>query len=441
MHRRLVKPDQGEILIGKGLVDYFAAHRTLTFFAIFLVSFSIRFALLVHYRGEIMVDIGERARIAKALVTKGQFADPFAIPTGPTAHTTPFFPLLDAGIFKILGIGFRGQFARCLLVISGWSLLVALYPTFASAFGFRFGAGLAAGFIFALVPVRRSAEVFRGAEEPWAAMALAILLFLTMKRYDSTRRDPVSAVWLGLCWGFTLYISFSLFSVLVALLLLDLLSHRSLRVLGDVCVTLVVTLAILTPWTLRNHRELHGWIAMRDNLGLELLFGNHDYAHPSVEQNGDDPLTLSSFTHPGKSIPEATLVRDLGEVNYNRRALHLALAWIRDHPRHFAVLTAERFCYFWLGSLDHAYELIVVGLYTLLGLAGLGVIRKEVGDIQFRLWCTVFIFYPLIYYCVPFSQRYRVPIDWMIWLSAGLFVSIVLKGFIQTQAAVPVRAG
>jgi hypothetical protein len=149
-----------------------------------LVTFAVRFPLLVHYRSEIL-GIGEEPRIAYALITKGQFADPYVVPTGPTAHSTPFFPILLAGIYKVLGFGFAGQFARCVLIISGYSLLFALYPTFAGWFGFPFESGLIAGFVAALIPVRRSFEVFRGWEEPWAAMALAFLLFLTLKRYTA----------------------------------------------------------------------------------------------------------------------------------------------------------------------------------------------------------------------------------------------------------------
>jgi hypothetical protein len=408
------------------IVAYFTGHKAVAFLAIFLLSFVIRTAVLIDHRGDIL-QVGEEPRIANALITKGEFADPYIIPTGPTAHSTPFFPVLLAGIYEVLGTGIAGQFGRCLLVVTGYSLLFALYPTFATAFGFPYEAGLGAGFLAGLLPVRRSFEVFRGWEEPWAAMALAFLLFLTLKRERSARPGVASAVWLGVGWGLSLYISFSMFAILIGLLFVEVLSNRSLRVVRDTCITLLVTVAAIFPWTIRNHRQLHAWTLMRDNLGLEVLYGNHEDARPSAELNGADPLSLKYFTHPGQSIPEATLVRDMGEVNYNRRDLHLALSWISDHPRDFVWLTVERFAFFWLGPLNHAYETIIISSYSLLGLAGLGFIRRRVGEIQFRLWCTVLFFYPLMYYIVAFAHRYRVQIDWMIWLSAGLFVSVVLE--------------
>jgi len=408
------------------IVAYFTGHKAAAFLAIFLLSFVIRTTVLIRHRGDIL-QVGEEPRIANALITKGEFADPYIIPTGPTAHSTPFFPVLLAGIYEVLGTGFAGQFGRCLLVVTGYSLLFALYPTFAGAFGFPYEAGLGAGFLAGLLPVRRSFEVFRGWEEPWAAMALAFIMFLTLKREGSARRGLASALWLGVCWGLSLYISFSMFAILIGWLFVDVLSHRNLRVVGDASIILLVAVAVISPWTIRNHRQLRAWTLMRDNLGLEVLYGNHEDARPSAELNGADPLSLKYFTHPGQSVPEATLVRDMGEVNYNRRDLHLALSWISGHPREFIWLTVERFAFFWLGPINHAYETIVISSYSLLGLAGLGFIRKRVGEFQFRQWCTVLFFYPLMYYVVAFAHRYRVQIDWMIWLSAGLVVSVVLE--------------
>jgi hypothetical protein len=424
--------------MGRRIVAYFAAHTGVTILTIFVLAFLVRFALLIQYRHDI-VYIGEAPRIAYALISKGQFADPYAIPTGPTAHTTPFFPLVLAGIYKIFGTGYTGQFARCLFVIFGYSVLYSLYPTFASAFGFPFEAGLFAGFFAALVPVKRSFEVFRGWEEPWAAMALAFVLFLTLKRYNAPRRESKSALWVGVCWGLALYMSFSLFSILIGLLVVDVLSHRSLPVLRDACITLIATLAVITPWTLRNYEQLHGWTLMRSNFGLELRVSNHEHAYPSAELNSAEPAEQS--LHPSRNIREAMLVRDMGELNYGHWASHIGFTWIFDHPRDFAWLSMQRFFYFWFGPPQHPFELLVTSSYTILGFAGLGSVRKRVGEIQFRMWCTVLLVYPVLYYFFQFVQRYRVVTEWMIWLSAALFLSVILKRFAPEKAAIPVRAG
>jgi hypothetical protein len=409
----------------RGTIAYFRAHKGIAFLTIFLLGFVIRFALLVHHREDIDT-VGEEPKIAYALISKGQFADPYVIPTGPTAHSTPFFPVLLVGIYKAFGTGFAGQFARGLLVVSGYSLLFALYPTFATAFGFPFEAGLLGGFVSALLPVRRSAEVFRGWEETWSAMALAFLLFLMLKRYKSQRHDPLTAVWFGFCWGAALYINFTLAIVLVALLFVEFCTNRTLPVLRDAAITGVMVFVVISPWMLRNHKQLHAWTLMRDNLGLELRFGNHEGVWSSAELINSHTTSTTSVD-PGHNIAEAIQVRELGEIAYNRRCLNLALTWISGHPRQFAWLTVQRFVLFWLGPLNHLYEGLVVSLYSLMGFAGLFLMRKRVGEVQFRMWCTVFAVYPLICYLVPFAHRYRVPIDWMIWLLAGLFVCVVFE--------------
>lgn len=408
----------------KRTATYFNEHRVVAALVIFSLSFGIRFTLLMHYRSDITT-VGEGPRIAYALITKGEFADPYIVPTGPTAHTTPFFPFLLAIVYKIFGFTFAGQFVRCLVIISGYSLLYALYPTIASAFGFPYLAGLLTGFVAALFPVKRSFEVFRAWEEPWAALSLAALLILTLRRYKAPQRQLGTAILLGIGWGLAFYVSFSLSSVLAGLLLVDVLRNRSFRVLADGCIVVLMAAVVMSPWLLRNHTQLHGWTLMRDNLGLELRFSNRDYAHAAAEVNAADPH--SDGIHPSFSVSQALLVREMGELNYNKQQMHLALGWISIHPGAFARLTVERFLHFWLGPMEHKFELLVTSFYTILGFLGIRYMRERVGEIQLRLWLTVLFFYPLLYYCVQYIPRYRVQIDWMIWLSAGLFVCVMLE--------------
>ena len=112
--------------------------------------------------GNIVDEQGEAENIALALLRKHQFADPFAVATGPTAHTTPFFPLLVAGVDAVFGSQHAAHLARSLLVIGSYSLLYSLYIWLAPAFGFPQSAGLIAGISSAILPVKRSAEIFRG---------------------------------------------------------------------------------------------------------------------------------------------------------------------------------------------------------------------------------------------------------------------------------------
>jgi hypothetical protein len=64
-----------------------------TIVVIFLLSFAIRTALLLSWmtpRQYIFPETGtETGAVAKTLFETGEYADPYIIPTGPTAHPLP----------------------------------------------------------------------------------------------------------------------------------------------------------------------------------------------------------------------------------------------------------------------------------------------------------------------------------------------------------------
>jgi hypothetical protein len=180
----------------------------------------------------------------------------------------------------------------------------------------------------------------------------------------------------------------------------------------------------MSPWLIRDRLALGHWVFFRDNFGLELRYSNHDGAAPSSELLNARPTSF--LLHPSNNPAEAELVARLGEVEYNRREMALALDWIGGHPKEFAGLSLQRFFYFWLGPPQHAFEFAITAAYTLLGLIGLGLVRNTSGESVFRMWIAVLLCYPLVYYFVQYLNRYRVPIDWILWLSAGLLLSRAL---------------
>lgn len=411
----------------RAAIGYLLAHKFIAALAIFLLSFSIRLAMLAYVghierRGAAEVD-----SIALALLHKHQFADPYAVPTGPTAHTTPFYPVLVAGVYAIFGTGYTGNLVRALLVIGAYSLLYALYVWLAPSFGFSEGAGLIAGFCSALLPVRRSAEVFLGWEEPYAAMALAAILLLTLRHWRAPTRTAASALAIGACWGMAFYVSFSLATVLAALVLLDLAVRPSWATLRDNVLIGVAAVVLMSPWVIRNCVQLHGRTLMRTTFGVNLWYANNDHARPSAELINTDPIARN--THPYTSVEEAMKVKQMGELAYDHQDLQMALAWIRAHPARFMNLTVRRFLYFWGGPPEHPYELVVTSLYTLLGLFGFFSMKRWVGVLQWQIWLAALLSFPFMYYFVQYTSRYRTPIDWMVALLAGQEVIILLKQF------------
>ncbi len=403
---------------------YLGEHLKVAGLLIFSLSFVIRCSILMTVPRVELLSTGEPSHIADALISKGRFADPFAAPTGPTAHLTPFFPLLLAGEKEVFGSGYTGALVRCFLVIGAYSLLYALYPKLASHFGFPVSAGIFAGFLAALLPVKRSAEIFRGWEEPYAAMALALLMGLTLKCWQRQDERSSTALATGAAWGLALYISVSLLPVLAGLLAVGLFSSPSTRAWRNSALVVFAAAAVISPWLIRNRVELGGWTLMRTGLGQNLRCSNHDGARASIELINTDPV--SKRMYPLNSVAESEKVRLMGELAYDRYERRLAFDWIGGHPRQFAVLSLERFLYFWAGPKEHWFEFVITSLYTILGGVGLFLMRKRVGPVQFRLWCTALVTYPVVYYFIQYGNRYRVPIDWLIWLSAGLVIVVAV---------------
>src|SRR5262249_30178179 len=85
-----------------------------------------------------------------------------------------------------------------------------------------------------------------------------------------------------------------------------------------------LSIAICSPWIVRNWTMLGAPYFVRDNLGLELFISNNDDAQPELVKN-----PRLRFLHPMANKTEADLVVQLGEGPYNRRRLGDALLWIR----------------------------------------------------------------------------------------------------------------
>jgi hypothetical protein len=389
------------------------------FLLIFAIAFAIRFGFLIFLPHDKIIDAGEASSVARALLTNHSFADPYSIPTGSTAHLNPFFPGLLALIELAFGQRYAGAIVRCAVLIASYSLLYALFPALAIRFGMPRRAGIIAGFAAALLPVRPSAEIYRGWEEPFAALALVgcLLLAHRLAKEPSLRRSLI----FGLAAGGALYISAALALPIASIAIVDIVSNRNRKTILRWTAAAVIATLSISPWLIRNRAELGEWVFMRDNLGLELRFSNHPGARPSFELMHRDPA--SNALHPSFSRAEAAKVLRLGEVEYNHREMALFTAYVAGHPGGFAVLSLQHFFYFWFGPLEHWPTLVVTTAYTLLGLFALPLLRRTSGNTVFRIWCAALVAYPLLYYFVQYVNRYRVPVDWMIWLLAGLLLA------------------
>ena len=99
-----------------------------------------------------------------------------------------------------------------------------------------------------------------------------------------------------------------------------------------------------------------------------------------------------------------------------------ALEWITTHPTAFLRLTASRVIYFWCGPLHQPGMAAGISLFTILALLGAWRTLPTMTVPQRAALLIPPATFPLVYYVVSYTPRYRVPLDWILFMLAGAAV-------------------
>jgi hypothetical protein len=176
------------------------------------------------------------------------------------------------------------------------------------------------------------------------------------------------------------------------------------------------------PWIFRNYTIWHQ-LVLRTGFGMTLYASNNDCAQSSFFRSMANDCFPSM--HPSQSAKEVRLVKDLGELDYDRKRTADAFAWIRSHPERFRQLTIARVIEFWFpDGLNEA--LYAFWLSTILFIPGRILMAKRREPVAaFVLFVS--LVYPLMYYIVISSDRYRYPILWASQLPAGYFAALLVE--------------
>jgi hypothetical protein len=421
-------------------IRWLACYPGRAFLILFLLGFSVRVGALTLIPSDLIPPNPdwETGAVALALVERGEFADPYLIPTGPTAHVPPLQVGFFALLYKVLGFSFAGGLARWLLVMAAHAATLALLPWFSGKVGIAREIGVLGGLLGALIP-HWPFEL-----ESFSALAMVLLLVAFVDRWRMVARSGVEArngegrvaraLVFGVAAGISFHLQPVLLSVVVGCLAFELWWRRDGVVAGRVAlVTLGVILACV-PWGWRNYRTLGEAYFIRSNLGLELHVGNHSGAHGDIDVSD----ASRSFLHPRTDLEEAERVRSLGEAEYMRRKRREALAWILSNPERFVELTATRVAYFWGGPLHRFGGVPWQFLLTLLALLGAWRIFPVLSSHQRAVLWIPLVTYPLIYYVVAYMPRYGHPIRWILFLLAG--AALWGRGRSDAAQALPLRA-
>jgi hypothetical protein len=272
-----------------------------------------------------------------------------------------------------------------------------------------------------------------------ALLAWALVLTMLLAR----KPTGVLALATGVLWGLLILGRPAVLAFLPLVILWLWWNNRSwqdLLRLGDLI--LVAVIVILLPWTVRNYR-IHGrLILVSSNSGATFWNGNnpfstgtghlvytakvdeylgraHDPSQPEVVQLHPYPLP------PDLQAEAATL----SEIELDRRQFQAGLAFIREQPKAWLTLMAQKTVSFlWfrrnIGALYDAswtayYKPVYVALVILL-LVGLVVSARDWR--RYSLLYMLFVFYTVIFVAYNVQTRYRWEIEpfFLIFAALGL---------------------
>src|ERR1035437_1326833 len=91
----------------------------------------------------------EMVKIAMAFAEKGELADPYSVPTGPSALAPPAYPIFLGLIFRVFGTGVAAEVVKCVLTSTVSALRCALMPWLAVCLALNLRTGMIAGLLSA----------------------------------------------------------------------------------------------------------------------------------------------------------------------------------------------------------------------------------------------------------------------------------------------------
>jgi hypothetical protein len=362
----------------------------------------------------------EGLNLGCSLASTGTFSNPFAVlPTGPSAHIAPLFPWMTSLLIRRFGEQPRVLYVLEWTAALTLALQLCLWPWISKRIGTGFASGVIASALWLSVGFVLDSE--------WEVAYVGLLTLILALCTYRILREQVSTAFVSL--------SGALWGILFLLNPVPLLTYLASTIWAVFFVPLrrvqkfalvIIPLAVISPWLIRNYEVFHHFILIRDNLGTELSLANNPCATFSFNVN----RSIQCFSHPNETLAEARMVAASGEYEYNRAKLRDALTWIKANPGKFAILTKQRFMAFWFFSPRGIFfdgrhlplGILILWAVTPLSLVGLWMLFKKdrTAAGTFLLWMLLF---PPVYYILSFTPRYRFPILWVSFIPASFVLS------------------
>lgn len=350
--------------------------------------------------------------VAWAMSLGKGFSAPLTGMQGPTAWVAPAYPGLIALALKVTG---RDSYAATILCLFLNCVISALtcWPIY--GIGKKIAGrevGLASSWVWVFLPTALLFPLEWLWDPSFAAFFVAVLVYWTLDFHE----DAPLAAWAGYgaLWAIAMLMNPAI-GILFPFLILWLVQQRRRSMLpwrSQAAVAVLLLIAGLAPWTVRNYAAFGTWVPVKDNFGLEFWLGNN----PSVKGN------WSPDHHPVGDPHEMQLLLSLGETRYMQMKQRQAIEFIEAHPLIFLKSVSHRFLDTWTGLGDVPSDRWVSALraggayirftsaLSLLALAGLFLTCRSLGWEAAPVWIAPIVF-PITYYVTHSTLHYRHPID------------------------------
>ena len=390
------------------------------------LGFVLRMALVLWARtylgsAETMRPFGaEICRLASHIAAGEGFRAPFrAGDSGPSAWIGPVYPYFVALIFRILGSYSRAS-AIVLLALQclmGAATGIAIYKLGARSLGER--VAFWAALLWTCSPIFFRWPASYIWDFPATALLLAACFILTISAgAQGTNR---AWCWLGASWGFGALLNPALLGLLPFSFGHAALANRRAKLpsVRSIAFALLLVLAIISPWLLRNYLVFGRPVFLRDNFWFEFSLGNYHFS------NG---MGWSAH-HPDGNPAIGLQAVQLGELTFIEVHKREAFEFVRRYPREFLQLTAHRILWFWDGTPLHfqaqewwePWEFWPLSVLAWLGWLFV-LTRRPPGWI---LYAATMVVYPIPYYLTYAQAKYRYVIEPEMLLLSVYFASVL----------------
>jgi 4-amino-4-deoxy-L-arabinose transferase-like glycosyltransferase len=352
----------------------------------------------------------EMGWIARALASGHGFSSPYFPWTGPTAMQPPLYPFLLSLVFRAFGI-YTLPAAFATLSINSLLSALTCIPIYFSA---KYSLGVRGAQIAALVWAFYPFAIYFSAGRVWEYSLTGLLFTSCFCIAQRIHRASNPLTWF--CWGALFGLTalsnpsvLATFPFLVAIAAFQTRRlHRSWLIKATL--TILATVAVLTPWTLRNYQALGILCPVRDNFWLEVY-----------DDNGGDASLDPSFAHPASNPVEMQKFLNLGEPAFLAEKHMLALNFIHRHPGFAIRKTLRRFFYYWTGFWSFSaqelreqpyepFNVFYVCCITFLMLRGARRLWRTNRNAALPYLALICVF-PLTYYVTHPLMDYRQPIE------------------------------